>query len=93
MVDNIEMVSRLESRYLDPDYGLKEAECPCSCCSGEAILDIGGTYYCEDCAKDEFKRFEDDVYCEVCGEECPDVYYEVGNERYCEDCFVEVYRM
>ena len=87
------VMRRWENSYLDPDHDLSEPECSCCMCRGEATLSIGGEDYCEDCAKDEFSAYKDDVYCDVCENECPDVYYEVGNEHFCEECFLEVFRI
>lgn len=92
MIDyNERMVDRLHERWLEDDR--EEPNGDCCTCRGEATFNIGGDLYCRECAMDEFKKFDDDAYCCVCGEECPDVYYEVGNETFCEDCFLGVFRI
>lgn len=89
MIDyNERMVDKLHEKWLEDD----RVEGDCSTCRGEATLEIGGDLYCEDCAKEEFRCFDEDAYCDICGDECSDICYEVGDEKFCEDCFIEVFR-
>lgn len=92
MVDyNAQMVDRLHERWLEDDR--EEPTGSCCMCRGEAELSIGDEDYCVDCAKEEFRKYYEEAYCDICGEECSDVHYEVGNEKFCEDCFLGVFRI
>lgn len=49
----------------DIEQSKKLARCPVCCCCGEhiqdeALYDIGGDIYCEDCLNKEFRHYTDD---------------------------------
>lgn len=98
MVDtryNDRMVEHLREQWLldDRDDDRYDEEDSCCMCRGHATLDICGELYCEDCAKEEFRTYDDDPYCCIGGEDCEtDTYYKVANDYFCEDCFLEVFR-
>ena len=86
-----EVIGRWESRLLDPDYGMSEAEYPCSECGNEAGYEINGEWFCENCI-DQFRAVKgDDNHCCMCGDEV-EGYFLVNGEILCDKCFEDMYR-
>ena len=69
-----------------------EADCPCCECGNESDFEIDGRCYCESCAADVYKFFDEEETCEYCGEVIEESYFSVNGEVLCPACFEEIFR-
>lgn len=70
-----------------------EIENPCCECGDVSDYQIDGRCYCQSCAEDVFKFFDDnETECSNCGDEIEESYFSINGEVLCPACFEEIFR-